>query len=184
MTCATGRPPDPFLMWLNLLLMSALWTTPLAAMAGELTEVSDGPRFQFSLPDLDSQQRDLDEYSGKVVLVNFWASWCLPCIEEMPSVKRLAQAMRDRPFAVIGVNVGEGKRRVQATAKRLKIDFPVLLDRDSSVFEAWGANVLPTAYVLDPSGRVRHIARGPMEWDRPDLVEILVQLTEEAPDGE
>jgi thiol-disulfide isomerase/thioredoxin len=171
-------------MWLNLLLMSALWTTPLAAMAGELTEVSDGQRFQFSLTDLDGQQRDLDEFAGKVILVNFWASWCLPCIEEMPSVKRLAQAMRDRPFAVIGVNVGEGKRRVQATAKRLGIDFPVLLDRDSSVFEAWGANVLPTAYVLDPSGRVRHIARGPMQWDRPDLVEILVQLTEEAPDGE
>ena len=138
----------------------------------------------FALVKTDNQKVSLSDFRGKVVLVNFWASWCLPCIEEMPSVKRLAQAMRDKPFAVIGVNVGEGKRRVQATAKRLQIDFPVLLDSDSSVFEGWGANLLPTAYVLDRSGRVRHIARGPMEWDRADLIEMLVQLAEERPQAE
>jgi thiol-disulfide isomerase/thioredoxin len=114
-----------------------------------------------------------------VLLVTFWASWCAPCIEEIPGILRLAEAMADQPFAVVGVNVGEGERRVQAAAGRLGITFPVLLDRDSTAFKAWGADVLPTAYVLDGIGRVRHIARGPLEWGRDDIIERLQQMAAE-----
>ena len=169
---------------LILLLIATLWPPPGLASAGELTEVAAGPALQLSLPDLDGRQRSLDEFAGKVLLVNFWASWCQPCIEEMPSIQRLAEAMREQPFSVIGINVGEAKRRVQATGKRLGIDFPVLLDKDGVVFKAWGASVLPTTYLVDPSGRIRYMGLGPLKWDRADMFELMVQLTERPPPGE
>jgi len=144
--------------------------------AGELSEVSEELRLELSLPDLSGKQRDLQEFSGKVVLVNFWASWCMPCIREMPGILRLAKEMQDKPFAVVGVNVGESERRAQAAARRLEIDFPVLLDKESITFKRWGATVLPTAYILDTSGQISYVGRGPLEWDQPEIVDKLQQL--------
>ena len=167
------------------LMLSVLWLCPFPAPAGELSEVPAALPPTLSLPDLAGQPRSLDEFAGKVLLVSFWASWCQPCIEEMPSIQRLREEMADAPFAVIGVNVAEAERRVKATVKRLGIEFPILLDRDSVAFKGWGANVLPTAYVLDASGRVRYVGRGPVEWDRVDIVEMLEQLAvEPRPGGE
>ncbi len=165
------------------LMLSALWLAPLPAPGSDLSELPAALSPGFSLPDLAGRPRSLDEFTDKVVLVTFWASWCRPCIEEMPGIKRLAATMADQPFAVVGVNVGEGERRVQAAAGRLGIEFPVLLDKDSTAFKDWGADVLPTAYVLDRSGRIRYIARGPMEWDRVDIVETLKQLAAEQRPG-
>ena len=150
-----------------------------SSVAGELSEAGVRLRPELNLPDLSRKQRSLDEFAGKVVLVNFWASWCTPCLEEMPAIQRLAAAMRDKPFVVIGVNVGEVQRRVQLTVQRLEIDFTTLLDERSSVFKNWGATVLPTTYVLGRDGRVRYIGQGPLEWDRVDIIERLGELTQE-----
>ena len=158
------------------LILLVLGFYPLSGPAGELSEVTVVSPLELDLPDLYAQQRNLDEFSGKVLLVNFWASWCIPCLEEMPGIRRLAAAMHDHPFAVIGVNVGETQRRAQAAAKRFDIDFTILLDKDSAVFKGWSATVLPTTYVLDRSGRVRYIGQGPMEWDRVDIIEMLGEL--------
>jgi len=165
------------------LMLSVLLLCTLPAAAGELFEVPVALQAELNLPDLSGQQRNLDEFAGKVLLVNFWASWCRPCIEEVPGIQRLIEAMGKKPFAVIGVNVGEGERRVQAAVKRLRMEFPILLDKDSVEFKSWGANVLPTAYVLDGSGRVRYIGRGPVEWDRADIIEMLGELAEQPPHG-
>lgn len=159
-----------------ILMMLALYS--LDTGAGELSRVGASSPPVLKLPDLSRKLRNLEEFTGKVVLVNFWASWCRPCIEEVPGIRRLAEAMHDKPFVVLGVNVGESQRRVQAAVKRLKIDYTVLMDEDSSLFTDWGATVLPTAYILDHSGRLQYIRQGPMEWDRPDIVEKLVQLSE------
>jgi len=156
----------PLMAWM-------LWLGSHAVWAGELNEVSSKPRYELNLPDLDGQQRTVDEFAGKVLLVNFWTSWCPPCIEEMPSIQRLANELREQPFAVLGVNVAESERRVRNTARRLKLEFPTLLDRDGAVFKRWGGNVYPTTYVLDGKGRVRYIGRGPLEWDRVDIVDML-----------
>jgi len=164
-------------------MLSALWLAPLPAPGSDLSELPAALSPGFSLPDLAGRQRSLNEFKGKVVLVTFWASWCSPCIKEMPSIQRLAATMADLHFAVVSVNVGEGKRRAQAAAGRLGIEFPVLLDKDSTAFKDWGADVLPTAYVLGRSGRIRYIARGPIEWDRVDIVETLKQLAAEQRTG-
>lgn len=162
----------------TVMLISVLWLLPIPSPAGELSEVSAILPPSLSLVDLMGRQRSLNEFANKVLLVTFWASWCRPCIEELPSIQRLALEMHGKPFAVLGVNVGEGERRVRETTKRLEIDFPVLLDKDSTMLKKWGATVLPTAYVLDRSGRVRYIGRGPLEWDRIDIIDMLGKLAE------
>ena len=147
-----------------------------AANGGELSPAPAAAPVELRLPDLDGQDRSLDDFRGKVVLVNFWASWCTPCVQEMPSIQRLAELMRDRPFAVVGVNVAEHARRAKAMAERLGIGFPVLLDRESDVFHRWGGTVLPTTYVLDGAGVIRYVGRGPLEWDEPHIVKTLEGL--------
>lgn len=168
----------------SILILLFLGFYPVSGLAGELSEVPDGLRLGLNLPDLSGQQRSLDEFAGKVVLINFWASWCRPCIVEIPSIQRLIEAMADKPFAVIGVNVGEAERRVQATVKRLNIDFPVLLDKDNAVFKGWGANVLPTAFILDHNGRARYMARGPVEWDQTEIIDMLNNLVNQQPQAQ
>lgn len=157
------------------------WT--FFGVAGELSPVSSAAPVELVLPDLDGQERGLDELRGKVVLVNFWASWCTPCLEEMPSIQRLGDALREKPFIVVGVNVGEAELRVKAIARRLGIAFPVLLDRDSAVFERWGATVLPTTYLLDGAGVVRYVGRGPLEWDSNEILDLIDGLVNGSPAG-
>jgi peroxiredoxin len=162
-------------------MLSLLLLCPLPAHAADLSQVPTALAPGLDLPDLAGRPRSLNEFEGNVVLVTFWASWCSPCIEEMPSIKRLTATMADQPFTVVSVSVGEGERRAKSAAVRLGIGFPVLLDRDSNVFKTWGADVLPTAYVLDRSGRIRYIARGPVDWDRDDIIGMLKQLAGKQP---
>ena len=141
-------------------------TLPSAVRAsGQLDEVDASAPLEASLPDLYGRERTLDEFRGKVVLVNFWASWCTPCVTEMPSIQRLAATLEGEPFAVIGVNVSESKLRVRTMAQRLGLDFPILLDGEGETFKSWGATVLPTTYVLDRDGVPRYLGRGPLAWD-------------------
>jgi peroxiredoxin len=152
--------------------------------AGELlkTPVATPPAFR--LQDLSGQARHLDDFAGTVVLVNFWASWCRPCIDEIPSIRRLNEVLKDTPFTVVAVNVGESQRRVEAATKRLGIDFPVLLDETHAVFESWRATVLPAARIIDCSGNIRYRVEGPVEWDRANVISILKALTTEGCKGQ
>ena len=157
---------------------------PLVApgtLAGELSEVPAKSPPGFYLPDLSGQLRSLDEFAGKAVLVNFWASWCTPCIREMPSLRRLAGEMHEKPFAIVSINVAETERRVKVNAKRLGIEFPVLLDKDRQTFDRWGATILPTAFLIDRDGKIRYLARGELEWDRIAIVEIVQTLANRMP---
>jgi len=163
-------------------LLVLLWLAPLSALTGELSALSVDRLPEFTLADLSGEPRSLNDFAGKVVLVNFWASWCAPCIQEMPTLIRLQDAMRGYPFTVVGINVAEGERRVQTAVKRLGLNFPVLLDRESRVFKAWGGVVLPTAYILDRNGRGRYLTQGPLDWDRVDIQETLKDLLRQSAD--
>ena len=160
----------------RLVLASLTLCACAAAAAGELSAAAIAAPPQLSLPDVQGRERRLEDLRGKVVLVNFWASWCQPCIEEMPSIQRLAKALPGESFAVLGVNVSEGEHRVKAMVQRLGIDFPVLLDKDGEAFKRWGATVLPTTYLLDGEGLVRYVGRGPLEWDALDVMQTLEGL--------
>jgi len=152
---------------------------PQTGASGELLETPAATPSEFSLQDLSGQIHSLGDFGGRVILINFWASWCRPCIAEMPAIQRLAGALQGRPFVVLAINVGESRRRVQAATRRLGIGFPVLLDKDNAVFESWRASVLPAARVIDCRGKIRYRAEGPIEWDRAEIIATLQALAAE-----
>jgi peroxiredoxin len=121
------------------------------------------------LADAEGAMHRLADYRGKAVLVNFWATWCGPCREEMPSIESLRLSMEGKPFAVLAVNVGESGRVARGFAQKLMLDFPLLLDQDARTAKAWGARVLPASFVLDPQGRIRYSYYGDLDWSAPEV---------------
>ena len=133
----------------------------------------------FSLPDVQGQEHSLDEYRGRVVLVNFWASWCPPCIQEMPVLERLKQTLNEQPFEILAINVGEKKYRVWKFVKLISFGLPVLLDTRKDTFNSWGVSVLPTSFLLDRQGRIRYRVQGDIEWESEDVVALIETLINE-----
>jgi thiol-disulfide isomerase/thioredoxin len=101
-----------------------------------------------------------------VVLVNFWATWCAPCLEEMPSIERLRKSLEGRPFAVLAVNMAEPEARVRDFLARLPLGFPVLMDHDAVAARAWKARMLPATFIVGADGRVRYSHIGELDWSR------------------
>jgi thiol-disulfide isomerase/thioredoxin len=130
---------------------------------------------------LDGHAYDLAQLRGRVVLVNFWASWCPPCVREMPSMQRLKEKLADRPFTILAVNMAEPDKDVRVFLKRVSVDFPVLMDRDGVALKRWKVFVFPTSFVLDPAGRIRLGVFGEVEWDSPEVLEQIYGLLPAAP---
>jgi thiol-disulfide isomerase/thioredoxin len=152
--------------------------------AGELRRIDTMPAPALELPDLAGVPRTLTGWRGQVVLLNFWASWCQPCVEEMPSIQRLAARMSGRPFAVVGINVAETQRRAERIVAELGLTFPTLLDSQGNAFHAWGGKALPTSALIDRQGALRYVGLGPLEWDDAEEVTAIEGLLEEgAPTG-
>jgi thiol-disulfide isomerase/thioredoxin len=129
-----------------------------------------------SLEDLGHKVHTLQDYRGRVVLVNFWASWCGPCVIEMPGMQRLQEAMSGKPFTLLAVNVEESPGTVWKFAAKVGIQFPLLLDRDGQTAYDWGIDIYPTSFLIDPQGRVQYVAYGPRKWDDPEMIQTIEQL--------
>ncbi len=128
------------------------------------------------LPDLDGRTQDLAQLRGRAVLVNFWASWCPPCVREMPSMQRLKEKLAGRPFTILAVNMAEPDKDVRAFLSKMNVDFAVPLDRDGAVLKNWKVFVFPTSFVLDAQGNIRLGVFGEVEWDSPEVMEKIVGL--------
>ena len=135
----------------------------------------------FNLQNMDEEVTTLSGLRGKVVLLNFWASWCPPCIREMPSMERLQQQVDAEDFKVIAVNQMEDVDDVFAFTGQLEIDptFEILFDTDSKVSQAYAVRGLPTTYLIDKKGNIRYRAVGGREFDHPEVVKIVKQLMAE-----
>jgi thiol-disulfide isomerase/thioredoxin len=129
-----------------------------------------------SLLDLGHKVHTLEEYRGRVVLVNFWASWCGPCVMEIPSLQRLQETMAGKPFDILAVDVGEAPRTVRKLAERLGIRFSLLLDRDAQTASNWQVDVYPSSFLIDPQGRIRYVAYGPFNWDAQEIRQAIEEL--------
>lgn len=129
--------------------------------------------------DLKGATRTLADYRGKVVVLNFWASWCPPCLREMPSMERLRVKMAGRPLAVVALDSAETREEVDAFLSRMTLGFPILLDPDGSNTKRWKVFALPTTFLLDAEGRVRHVLTGPTEWDEGEALDIIESLLAE-----
>lgn len=117
----------------------------------------------------------LSSLRGKVVLVNFWATWCEPCVTEMPSLQRVRDSFAPG-FEVLGVNYQEGPARIAAFVDKRGITFPIVRDTDGAVAKAWGARIFPASYLVDRAGHVRHVLIGGADWTGPKLVSTIRAL--------
>lgn len=164
-----------------------LWTTlciawpasaapPLPEMSHTFTTLKPAKAAKnFTLPDLDGKPHRLADYRGKVVLVNFWATWCPPCRREMPSMEHLSQRLKDEPFVILAINQQEDPEQVFVFSAQLDPapTFPILFDRNSVVAKAWGVRGLPASFLVDKQGRVVHRAMGGREFDHPEIERVI-----------
>lgn len=144
---------------------------------------SNSPPSSFDLKDWNRHTHTLEHYRGSVVLVNFWASWCAPCLNEIPDLKRLGQRMEDNPFSILAINVEETRRKVKWLVDYLNPHITILFDRDRAVFNAWEGIVLPTSFLLDRQGHVRYVVKGPYDWDAEQAIDIIEKLLGESTTG-
>jgi thiol-disulfide isomerase/thioredoxin len=131
--------------------------------------------------DLSSGHRlDLRALRGRVVLVQFWASWCEPCAAELPALARLGARHAGRPLTILTVNHGEGPERARAFLRAHGVDLPVLPDRDRTFAKAWGVGGLPMSFLVDAAGRVRSSVFGEADWAGGELAAALDELVADA----
>ncbi|OHD71645.1 MAG: hypothetical protein A2177_13450 [Spirochaetes bacterium RBG_13_68_11] len=127
----------------------------------------------FELSSLTGGKVKLSSYRGRVVFLNFWATWCPPCRAEMPSMERLHKLLRDRGLEIVAVDLQEPKDTVRKFVKDNALTFTVLLDPQGAVGGAWGAQSIPTTYLIDRKGAILARSVGSREWDTPDMVSLL-----------
>jgi len=124
----------------------------------------------FSLSDVNGKKVTLAEYNGKVVLINFWATFCGPCKEEMPSLNSLFLGLKNDGLIVLAISTDDSEKPVQSFMKEKAIAFPVLMDKDQEVyFDLYGVLGLPTSFLIDRDGIIREKIRGERLWDAPDM---------------
>lgn len=136
-----------------------------------------------ALPRLDGPPLGLDTLRGRVVLVNFWATWCEPCIEEMPSMDALHRRLAAAPFEILAVNYMEGEPRIRGFLARTPVGFPILRDSDGAVARRWQARVFPSSFVVDAAGRLRLHVTGSIDWLAPAVERALQPLLDAAGGG-
>jgi len=139
------------------------------------------PAPDFSLEDVDRKLWRLSSLSGRVVVVNFWATWCPPCRRELPSLEGLYRAVGAKGVLVLGVNAGESWDTVAAFTAGLEpgLTFPILMDEKGTVMRAWEVKALPATYVVDRGGRIVLRALGGRDFSRPDAIEDVSRLARE-----
>lgn len=167
------------LLYTSILLLGFTFTQ--TSSASELQEYrAETPTPPLELNDMHGKPHSLSDYSGKVVLVNFWAGWCHPCIQEIPELIHLAEILEDKPFVILAVNVGEERHKLAGFVKKMDEHMVILMDTESTEFERWKGIGLPSTFVLDPAGKIRYEAYGPVNWDRPDVIESFTALMSES----
>lgn len=163
----SGTRGPALLAWL---LFAALFD---AAAAPGLTKWSGGETPALNLADAAGREHASSEWRGKTVVVNFWATWCEPCREEMPSLERLRARLGGKPFEVVAVNVGESPERVARFTRDVPLSFPIVYDRDGATARHWKVRGYPTSYVIGPDGRIRYYFVGELDWSRDDVVRTI-----------
>ena len=142
----------------------------------ELKEGQQAPAL--TLATLDGGRASLTDHLDRLVILNFWATWCGPCAIEMPSLEALWRRYRDRGLVVVAVSVDRGAPRglLEPYVHRLKLTFPILLDPDASTSEGWRVTALPATFIIRPGGDVTGMAVGVREWDGTEMRSLIERL--------
>jgi peroxiredoxin len=148
---------------------------PLAATA----KIDVQPAVDFTLKNLAGDNVRLADLRGQVVLVNFWATWCGPCRQEMPVLERIHQRYQDMGFSVLGVNVEGESGPARALAAETGVSFPVLIDAGQKISKMYDLKAMPSTVIVDRDGNVRYVHRGYKPGDEEKYVQVLKELIRE-----
>ena len=160
--------------------LSATASVTLAAQQA-LKPVGDewAQELSFSLDNLAGEKRALEDFAGKVLLVNFWATWCRPCVKELPSIEEVKDRLGSDVFDVVAINVGEDIGQIEEfLSKRLggPLALEVLLDENLVAAKSWKVRAVPTTYIVDKKGKIKFVATGEADFSHEDVVKTIQSL--------
>ena len=158
------------------LLFTALFACASISCKGNPGAQVGAPVPGFTLPDLEGRMHALDELRGKVVVLNYWATWCPPCIEEMPSLEKLHEALASKGLAVVAVSVDERFSDIERFVDEWNLTFTVLHDDGMKVSRSYQTFKYPETYIIDRTGRLKSKVVGARDWVAPSVIRDLVAL--------
>lgn len=164
---------------LAFLSLSAQDTTQMLNEAGFELPRKPMESIDFELENLEGKTESLSDYLGKVVFLNFWATWCGPCRIEMPSMESLYSDMKDDGLVILGINLRETREQVNDFRNKYGLTFPLLLDRRSEVGLMYGASAIPTTYIIDRGGMIIARTVGAREWYTDEIIKLFSKILEE-----
>jgi thiol-disulfide isomerase/thioredoxin len=130
----------------------------------------------FTLPLLNTGSQKLSALKGKVVFLNFWATWCGPCRLEMPSMENLYSRFKDQGLEILAVNSGEGRNDVASFMKSNKLNFPAALDESGAISRQYGVQAIPTTFIIDREGEIISRVVGSLDWNNPKIIAAFEML--------
>ena len=145
----------------------------------EFEEKIEAPDFR--LKDLNGHEVTLKDHRGKIVFLNFWATWCPPCREEMPSMEKLYSEFRDKDFIMLAIDLRENAEKVKRFKEKLKVNFPILLDIDGRVGLDYAIRAIPSTYLVDREGYIIGGALGPRDWASQEAFQLFNHLLNTSP---
>lgn len=161
------------------MLVAAVGLLSLPATAKEKTTDLSGPAPDFTLKSLDGKNIRLSELRGQVVMLNFWASWCGPCKQEMPLLDALYKRYQPAGFTLLGINAEEDITDAKKLLAKDPVAFPVLLDTDSKMSETYGVDAMPSTVLIDCDGNLRHLHRSYVPGDEKKYKKMIKSLLRE-----
>ena len=157
------------------IILTLLMAVPLYAVVApwEIEEIMNRPAPAFTLQDLQGREVSISDFKGKVILINFWASWCIPCKKEMPSLNKLFLRYKDRDLVVLGISIDRTRDAVENFLKAIPLDFPVLLDSAVDISQKYKVYAYPTTFLIDRKGIIKAKFIGEEDWLSPEKTTLI-----------
>ncbi|AYC29355.1 thiol-disulfide oxidoreductase ResA [Paenisporosarcina cavernae] len=131
----------------------------------------------FTLVDMNGEKHQLSEYKGQGVFLNFWGTWCKPCAKEMPAMDNQFQEFKDKGVQVLAVNIAQSNLEVNRFAEQYDLTFPIVIDKEKSVMQAYNIDPLPTTFLINPEGKIERIITG--EMSEQNIADFMTQIMPE-----